>query len=192
MIVSRLNDWCVDSDPDRATPKRGQGMLGVEHPHNDHEVRVISIYATPWRYRPDGTENPKLSLSRQLPLGALEDFHDLFWDQLPRVLANSKASVSVETDGATAALRARSWLFALPSDQVVAALDLEFTSPPLDEYPKLTVDMLESCAFARLSVDGRSYEEHLTMLARRHGINVEPELVRLPPERHQIVFASQI
>ena len=166
-------------------------MLGAERSQNDHEIRVISIYATPWRYRPNGTENPELSLCRQLPLGALEVYHDLFCDQLPRVLANSEESVAVGTGGATVVPRARSWLFALPSDQVVAALDLEFTSPPLDEHVQGTVDMLESCAFTQLWVGGRTYEQHLSVLASEHGIEVEAE-VRLPPERHQIVFASQI
>jgi len=125
-------------------------------------------------------------------LGALEDFHDLFWDQLPRVLANSEEPVAIDTKGATTVPRARSWLFTLPSDQVVAALDLEFTSPPLDEHPELTVVMLECCAFTQLFVGGRSYEEHVSELARDRGVNVEAQLGKLPPERHQIVFASQI
>jgi hypothetical protein len=167
-------------------------MAYLRRSYNDHEVRVISIYATPWRYRPDGAENPELSLSRQLPLGALEDFHDLFWDQLPRVLANSEESVAVDSEGAVTVPRARSWLFALPSDQVVAALDLEFTSPPLDERPELTVVMLECCAFTQLRVGGRSYEDHVSELARDRGVDVKAKLVKLPPERHQIVFASQI
>src|SRR5207245_8234522 len=125
---------------------------------DDHEIRVISIYATRWRYRDhlDGSEH--------LMLGRLEEFYGLFRDQLPQVLCRAQHSAAALTfmppsgDGpqpdASAQLsaaqgaevkitQAESWLFVLPSDQVVAVLDFHFASRPLDVDPAPTITVLE-------------------------------------------------
>ena len=48
---------------------------------DDHEIRVISIYATRWRHQPQADrKQPHLSLGR------LEEFYGLFRDQLPQVI----------------------------------------------------------------------------------------------------------
>lgn len=164
-----------------------------------HEVRIISIYATPWRYRPDNNNRATEPVESLLPLGALEDFHDLFRDQLPQVLAcDLQEADSLELNlrnvpsgrGDTVVFRLASWLFVLPSDQVVSALDIEFFSPPLDEDVTPIVDVLQSCAFAQLTIAGATYEAHITDLARRSGVATSRDILKLPPERHQIVFAS--
>src|SRR5215475_1427250 len=204
----------------------------------DHDVRVISIYATPWRYRaltapdPSGQSSAAASVARTvlgredgsrqlpghgparpqleewLPLGArLEEFHYLFQEQLPRLLYHGQPEVSsVGLLGADAVgdLRisgVRVWLFYLPSDQVVDAMDLEFLSPPLDVDPALTIRVLECCAFAELTIDGQGLGDYIAQLAEgcgaqmiREDVQLPPEdrRLRLPPERHQIVFAPPI
>jgi hypothetical protein len=174
---------------------------------DDHEIRVISIYATRWRHRPqaDGKQ-PHLSL------GKLEEFYGLFRDQLPQVIcrqphpatALSFTSASSIKPEATAAdpsaaaemdvkfSRAESWLFVLPSDQVVAVLDFDFATHPLDVDPIPTTTVLERCAYAQLLVDGSDLETHIADLAREAGAEEIDTNKLLPPERHQVVFAPYI
>lgn len=100
-------------------------------------------------------------------------------------------------------------LFVLPSDQVVAAFDFELRGrtvqgpdgrPELDPLP--TIRLLERCSYARLFVDGKTLEDHIADLAAQKGLDevlkaradegaaADPE--PFPPERHQIVFATQV
>lgn len=172
-----------------------------------HKIRVISIYATRWRHQPyaDGKQ-PHLSLGR------LEEFYGLFREQLPQVICrqpHSGAALSftpasdAKTESAAAALssaarigvsfsRAESWLFVLPSDQVVAVLDFDFSTPPLDIDPVPTTVVLERCAYAQLLVDGQDLETHIASLARGAGATELDTNRLLPPERHQVIFAPYV
>src|SRR5215470_2004631 len=135
------------------------------------DVRVISIYATSWRYRGPAPETP---LEDKLPLGVrLEEFHYLFREQLPLLLYDRTLGVKdlglpdpLAADANPKAPRSRAWtvndlkisqvkiwLFYLPSDQVVAALDLKFSSPPLDSDAEATIRVLENCAFAEFTIN---------------------------------------
>jgi hypothetical protein len=174
---------------------------------DDHEIRVISIYATRWRHVPRGdATQPHLSLGR------LEEFYGLFRDQLPQVIcrrphpgtaltfapAGDGQPGSAAADAAAPARpdvkfsRAESWLFVLPSDQVVAVLDFHFETHPLDVDPVLTTTVLERCAYAQLLVDGQDLETHIANLARDAGAEeIDPNKL-LPPERHQVVFAPYV
>jgi len=175
---------------------------------DDHEVRVISIYATRWRHRPqaDGGQ-PHLSLGR------LEEFYGLFRDQLPQVIsrqqhpaealtftpASSIKPEAVTADPSVVAAevdvkfsRAESWLFVLPSDQVVAVLDFDFATDPLDIDPVPTITVLERCAYAQLLVDGLDLETHIANLARKADAEEIDANKLLPPERHQVVFAPYV
>jgi hypothetical protein len=142
----------------------------------------------------------------------LEEFYGLFRDQLPQVIcrqphpatalsfiaASSKpnataadpAVVVAETDVKFA--RAESWLFVLPSDQVVAVLDFDFATQPLDIDPAPTITVLERCAYAQLLVDGLDLETHIANLARAAGAEEIDTNKLLPPERHQVVFAPYV
>jgi hypothetical protein len=175
------------------------------------DIRVISIYATRWRYRaPRGPADRKLQ--RFLPLGRMEEFHDLFVDQLPRVLicdrhgAEGLLLLEPVLAGATGEIGGRrvkpsddgvdmhnatSWLFVLPSDQVVAAIDLEFLTESLDHDPASTVRLLEHGAYAQFLIDERVLEDHIAEMARSVGGTLMAEPETLPPERHQIVIVSQ-
>jgi hypothetical protein len=152
---------------------------------DQHHVRVISIYATRWRW--SGEHDPQQA---HLSLGKLEEFYGLFEGQLPQVIhgsshaADSICFVSAEYDTArpcTSAsilkpadegvqiTRADSWLFVLPSDQVVAALDFDVRSPLLGTDPSPIVKLLEQCTYARLNVDASPLETHIAVLARQAG-----------------------
>jgi hypothetical protein len=175
---------------------------------DNHEIRVISIYATRWRDRPrwDG-QQPHLSLGR------LEEFYGLFRDQLPQVICRQPhaagaltfaptGSLAAQPDAATEVAatpeaevvitRAETWLFVLPSDQVVAVLDFHFASRPLDIDRVPTTTVLERCAYAQLLVDGSDLETHIAALARAAGAEEIDKNTLLPPERHQVVFAPYV
>lgn len=176
---------------------------------DQHHIRVISIYATRWRWTGDSDlQQPHLSL------GKLEEFYSLFESQLPRVIdlqehaADSIAFISAESDTTrprTSAvmlkpvdegveiIRADSWLFVLPSNQVVAALDFDVRSALLGTDPSPVVKLLEQCTYARLTVNGSPLETHIAALARQVGAEeLDTNDKFLPPERHQIVFAKHM
>jgi hypothetical protein len=174
---------------------------------DDHEIRVISIYATRWRYRGHSDS------SEHLKLGRLEEFYGLFRDQLPQIICRAPHAATALTltppggDGAQPAAspgplaaqgaevkitQAESWLFVLPSDQVVAVLDFHFASRPLNIDPAPTIRVLERCAYAQLLVDGSDLETHIAALARQAGADPIDASTLLPPERHQVVFAPYV
>lgn len=171
-----------------------------------HHIRVISIYATRWRRTGDYDQQQHLSL------GQLDEFYSLFRDQLPQVIHKSpheaesiafaltaddtarmgaSAPVLNPADVGVEITRADSWLFVLPSDQVVAALNFDVRSELLGTDPSPIIKLLEECAYARLIVDKSSLETHIAGLARQVGAKaLDADTKSLPPERHQIVFAE--
>jgi hypothetical protein len=186
----------------------------TEKSFEKHEIRVISIYATRWRHRRTALEEPRLALGRLLPLGRLEEFHDLFREQLPGVLYCKELSSAELKFNPRRARGARKdfpapapqdgpgegvtistagiWLFVLPSDQVVAALDLKYRSAPLDRDPGPTVTVLERCAYAEFQLGEDTLVQHVARLAEKVGAEQLDGSSGLPPERHQIVFASRL
>jgi hypothetical protein len=194
------------------------GDIGSE----DHEVRVISVYATPWRFM--GELDPE---AEHLSLGQLEEFYALYRDQLPQILlreehdaqalafeplneqeAREKGDRIRPIDDGVEITSMQSWLFVLPSDQIVAAIDFELRSysmrrgedSVIDPLP--TIRLLERCAYARLNIGGRTLEDHISALAQGNGAvevlraradgSVPSAAEPFPPERHQIVFATKI
>jgi len=86
------------------------------------------------------------------------------------------------------------WLFVLPSDEVVAAVALDFPSPDLNEDPTLVVKILEFCAYSQIIISDFKLLDHI---GRRAGkvsaekIDNTDKTIPLPPERHQIVLARK-
>jgi heme exporter protein D len=174
---------------------------------DDHEIRVISIYATRWRHRQFTDRQPQ---PEHLGLGRLEEFYALFRGQLPQVICRTPHAVGdlaftgpddlhpadggagPGTIGPVTVTRAESWLFGLPSDQVVAVLDFDFVSGPLDVDPTPTTKVLERCAYAQLCVDGLNLERHIAALATKACAEEIDTNTMLPPERHQVVFAPYV
>lgn len=167
---------------------------------------MISIYATRWRWT--GEPDPSLP---HLRLGQLEEFYGLFQGQLPQVVRWTPNAASDITfipkieqpkgqdtptlargpkDEGVEITRADSWLFVLPSDQVVAALDFDIKSEFVSTELLPIVKFLEQCAYARLIVSGDPLEEHIATLAKEVGARELDTNIILPPERHQIVFAE--
>jgi hypothetical protein len=173
--------------------------------HQEHEIRIISIYATRWRRKWD-----KNGQSTHLALGRLEEFYSLYEDQLPRALLQhvlDPAQVtftSVESERPDFPDRtsdrqigddltithAEVLLFALPSDQVVAAVDLEFQSPPLHLDAVPTINVLEHSAYAQVRIEDMDLESYIAAMATAVGASAIDTSTLLPPERHQVVFAS--
>jgi hypothetical protein len=183
-------------------------MAVSESSPDDYKIRVISIYATRWRHRP-GPD----SRQPHLDLGRLEEFYGLFRDQLPQVICREPLGADQLTftptgspesrqNGGQAAdaaqseppliTRAESWLFVLPSDQVVAVLDFDFASRPLDVDPATTIRVLERCAYAQLLIGGSDLETHIAELAGSAQAEELDTNTLLPPERHQVVFAPYV
>jgi hypothetical protein len=176
---------------------------------DQHHIRVISIYATRWRWTGDHD-----LLQSHLSLGKLEEFYSLFGSQLPQVIhmqphatdriafitaacdtarPHASAVMLKPADEGVEITRVDSWLFVLPSDQVVAALDFDVRSTFLSVDPLPIVKLLEQCAYARLTVNGSPLETHIAALARRVGAEeLDTNDKFLPPERHQIVFAEHV
>jgi hypothetical protein len=163
------------------------------------EVRVISVYATRWRRQWQGGDHSP----SHLRLGRLEEFYSLFEEQLPRVLTRVEldpleVTFTSSTDGPSARMaelsvtRAKLWLFALPSDQVVAALDLDFQSPSLDVDTSRIIDVLEHGAYGNINILDLPLEQYIAELAKEAAAKEIDPGTRLPPERHQIVFAPDI
>lgn len=217
-----------------------------------HKIRVISIYATQWRH----TEILDEEAEEHLPLGHLEEFYAIYREQLPRILLNHEhdpATLAFElteaevaagnlppgtvinaVDDQVEATSVRTWLFVLPSDQVVAALDFQLrgaitpstAQDPGRVDPLSTIRLLERCAYANVIIDGHALADHIAALAKecgaresvsanelekppvrgsglrrltaRRGTATQPSAAQasgaepFPPERHQIVFATQI
>jgi hypothetical protein len=175
---------------------------------DDHKIRVISIYATRWQSSGDPDPNqPHLSLGR------LEEFYSLFQDQLPHVIASATftadsvkfvpttdeveelaegTSVFTPSEAGVEIVHAESRLFLLPSDQVVATLDFEVLSQPVDIDPDPVIALLERCAYARVLIDGADLETHISALAEAAGAEPVEANTALPPERHQIVFSAHV
>lgn len=219
-----MSKW-VSVSAGRGKVVGGNGRTGFDQRHtrmisiHDH-IRVISIYATRWEWV--GELNPEQP--HHLPLGQLEEFYSLFRRQLPQEIHRSSKPASTiafappanGVGGQSTAVRSRNpadegveitradtWLFVLPSDQVVAALDFNVRSNSFDAGLSPIVNLLEQCAYARLIIDDSPLEEHIATLARRvgakeseskgeedvEGIDVDKIL---PPERHQIVFVEHV
>jgi hypothetical protein len=168
-------------------------------------LRVVCIYSTSWRHL--GTERE--DLSAKLELGGLTRHYELYKDQLPRLLPSAFLGGPIGEGDITLAepvagiemTESDAALFALPSNQVVLAVSLGFTTGPLSELPNVTAvsRVLEQSIEAAVNIRGRSltaYAERLERhgltrdtLATDDGTQALPEA--LLPERHQLVFIAR-
>jgi len=168
-------------------------------------IRVVSIYATRWRYGRKPTrelrelhrKKPTEELKLNLKLGRLAEFYDFYKDQLPRGLTTDELKVEdVAFDTEVPRVRltsAETTLFALPSNQVVVTLTLGFeTTRPADD-PGPTAQVLERCIHGALSIGGRTLPEYVRGLAVSKGAEpIDDEKADLLPERHQLVFVPRL
>ncbi len=169
-------------------------MAEAEAVAGDYVVQVTNVYATHWRHEGDNVP----AAEPPFALGRLTEYWSLFRDQLPRLLDRKEIPQEelafLQHGGGPTRIReitgVESWLFALPSDQVVAALALYFRSPELNEDSTLAVDVLERCAYAQVRVGGLPLAVYIGRLADLSGAKAIGDTGTLPPEHHQIVFAG--
>ena len=170
-------------------------MPDEKAPGSDYLVQVINVYATHWRH--EGDDVP--TAEPPFELGRLAEYWSMFHNQLPRLLDRKQIPLEKlaflphggDPVRITEITSAESWLFALPSDQVVAALVLYFRSPDLNEDFALAVKVLELCAYAQIEIEGLHLAAHIGRLADQSGAIAIDETQTLPPEHHQIVFARE-
>ncbi|GAA0564988.1 hypothetical protein GCM10010172_55600 [Paractinoplanes ferrugineus] len=153
-----------------------------------NHVRVINVYSLPWQYDGISSRNP----TEELELGNLRDHYELYRDQLPRLLPDDffGGRRCVENLGIDSPIRfdkCEAVLFALPSDQVVLAVVLEFDTSSLDE----TAAVLDLGIEGKFQVDGKDLATHLEDFPYHRGDVKrwrESGKGGLLPERHQLIF----
>jgi hypothetical protein len=129
-------------------------------------------------------------LPSHLKLWRLKRNYQLSADQLPRVLHRAvldpgQFGFNRWQDAATVT-GARIWLFDLPSGQIVAAVSLDTSCELAD-----TIDLLEDCYFADITIAGSTVTDHVHALAVQLGADGTAESEFLP-ERHQVVLDKDV
>jgi Ca2+/Na+ antiporter len=151
-----------------------------EYEHKNCAVRVVNVYATPWRF----TGKLGADEGRPTDLAGLEEHYDNYKEQLPRLLPAGKltgtklssATIQVlEPDSGTqspakvseAALsHVRTALYALPSNQVVLTVSMCLPNCLLTDEHQVDVlgVLLEQCIVGKFTVDGRPVDALLKEL----------------------------
>ncbi|MBT8224122.1 MAG: hypothetical protein HKP61_05090 [Dactylosporangium sp.] len=155
-------------------------------------VRIISIYATRWRLTDAGVGEGEADLD----FGRLTEFYNRFRAQLPQRLCHERFGGTTtrftgESPPGCPVFMVDSWLFALPSDQVVAALTLDVGCPSLGEDTTALAAVLEHCTYADIAIGDEPLDTYFARLAAEGGaVPVEDETTDLLQERHQIVFTA--
>jgi hypothetical protein len=173
----------------------------------DHSVRVVGIYATKWRHRGEISDRSGAGSSDH----RLTSFYGFFRGQLPRlpgVLWHGPIPAHRvafrDLPGVELAL-AESWVFVLPSDQVVAAVTLNFSRLTLDDQSDVVAMVLDRCTYDGLTIDRLDLEDYVSrVISGLTGLEEyvasyagkDDQLARefrpvLLPERHHIVFAQR-
>ena len=164
-----------------------------------YPIRVTGIFATRWQHRKHTSGGQP-----GFDLGRLKGFYELYQDQMPQALDHQQipldelafASPGRPTERMAEIANAESWLFALPSGQVVAALAFDFHSTALSLDPTLTVRILELCARAQIEIRGVELANYIRQLALATGAEITDQTpehtVTLPPEHYEVVFAREL
>ncbi|GAB2855528.1 hypothetical protein GCM10027176_67600 [Actinoallomurus bryophytorum] len=170
------------------------------------KVRVVTTYSTSWHYQGTSSED----LGDRLELGGLQRHYELYKDQLPRLLpfdliGGGTVGEAVDVrlidlvDGIGMA-RTDALLFALPSNQVVLAVILEFTTQPLRDLSsvKPITRVLEQCIENEVRIGGKDLQDFVRDLPTGdlvwEGLAKDDQTGSddaLLPERHQLVFVER-
>jgi hypothetical protein len=145
-------------------------------------IRITGIYATPW-HLPGAAGTGELP--GHLPLWRFEQYYRLSAGQLPAVLHQEALDAGTlrfaRWQHAAALTGARTWLFALPSGQVAAALSLDMRCALIE-----VIDLLEDCYFADVHAGEATITEHTHTIATQLGA-VTTAGNEFLPERHELV-----
>jgi hypothetical protein len=188
---------------DRAarTSDGGEIMEADESQHAACAVRVVNIYATPWRF------NGKLHDDEGTPtdLSGLETHYELYKEQLPRLLPDrvlgdlkgrGKVALARRVEGITVN-DPKAELFTLPSKQVVLAITMCLAGGMLtDEQRAEPISkVLEQCIVGDIKIGGRMVADVLNAMfaesPAKDFFSKDSLSESLLPERHQLVFVAR-
>jgi hypothetical protein len=169
--------------------------------HSAYTVRVVNIYATPWRF------NGKLRSDEGAPtdLSGLEHHYELYKEQLPRLLPNRVLGDDIRYGGVTlvhavkgvTVENAKAELFTLPSKQVVLAVTMRLAADVLDDEQRARpiVEVLEQCIVDNIKIGEHMVADALSAAFAgwpAKGIFSKDTIGgSLLPERHQLVFVAR-
>jgi hypothetical protein len=172
-------------------------MMGLATNVASCAVRVVNIYATPWRF------NGKLRDDEGTPrdLSGLETHYELYKEQLPRLLpdrmfgdlkSHGRVTLAHAVEDITV-VDPKAELFTLPSRQVVLAVTMCLAGSTLIDKP--IANVLEQCIAGNIRVGDRMVEDVLSaMFADKPAKDVfskDSPGESLLPERHQLVFVAR-
>lgn len=149
-------------------------------------LRLTNVYATTWRSEAGPQGRWGRPAGEVVRLGRLAGFYQAAGQQVPQVLGRIDHSPTVACDRwtkPTAVAAARTWLLALASGQVLAALTLDVACGPVESIP-----LLEDCYYESVRLAGQPLAEVLA--AQAGALLGEAAGSGLLPERHQLVFAA--
>jgi hypothetical protein len=158
------------------TPAPAPATSNTDRPEQPRPpVRVSALYATPWLVGPGA--NKQLP-SAELPFGPLVGGYDDAGDQLPTVISReryaSSALRATRWKSDSDPLAVSSWLFALPSRRIIAAIRLELDAD-LADLPALLDDLNRGL----VQVGGQTLSQ---VFASQAGV-----VGSIAPERHVVV-----
>jgi hypothetical protein len=183
--------------------------MGADPAGKEHTIRVVGIYATKWIYRAD-SDAPAIDWFTDTRLEMFEQNFRNVLPRLPRPIAADKFAadeIRFARQLDVIVTGADMFLFALPSDHVVAAFTVDCRATPVSIDPAPAAEMLDEFADDAFTIKGKSLPALLTSLAPKGTRTYEPEAkppvkkkktVPMPEktpaveiaERHQIVFVS--
>ena len=150
-------------------------------------VRLITVYATPWRLRPED-RGPSSEPRDHLHLGRLEGHFAAPATQTPRVLHRAGLTAGHLRFGPQDQIRpvaeAGLWLFVTTPGQLIVAFSLDLDAELID-----TIDLLEECYYLQARYGETPIETVAARLAERYGGDTSAGLAFLP-DRHQLVLAA--
>lgn len=164
-------------------------------------VRVVNIYATPWRF--NGTLRDDEGMPAEL--SGLEQHYELYKEQLPRQLPDEVfgdrplsggVSLARPVDGICVDA-AKAELFTLPSKQVVLAVTMCLADGLLTDERQAdpVVEVLEQCVVGDIRIGELMVAEALSaQFDRSPGKDTFTKETlgdALLPERHQLVFVAR-
>ncbi|MFE7313128.1 hypothetical protein ACFU7T_08465 [Streptomyces sp. NPDC057555] len=165
----------------------GQNPLPFDPYASRENLRLTTVYATPWTCDPTTVDQATQRPGDLLNLGRLARYYDTSDQQLPRVLRHEAldcSSLAFQRWNAGEPVSAQLWHFLIPSGQVVVTLTVDVPGTLIEAVP-----LLEDLYYASISCAGIPLEQ---LAAERIGCGRDGDgaVPGFLPERHQLVFRS--
>ena len=155
-----------------------------DRPDRPDLIRVVNVYSTGWHAPQD---MPAVLPHERLRLGHLAEHFRRSAARLPRILCERELDPGSLAFGPERAAgdvtAARIWLFAAPSDGVLAVLDFDARPEAAD-----VADLLRDCHALEVTVDGAPIERAVAELPEARALRGDLG-EGFVPERHHLVLA---